>query len=864
MNFAGRLGVSFVALASALGVVGASAPASAQTQETAEHSFNIPPGDMTSALQAFATQTDRNVLFTPEMVAGKTSPGVRGQMSERQALEALLAGSGLSFNQTGAGYAVRGAEVPTQLGAARADNAAPSEVIVVTGTRLRGTGNPTSPTLSYSRQNIEDTGTTSTQDFIRTIPQNFVGGSAGGSLDGQLGAGFNRATNLNAASGVNLRGLGASSSLVLLNSHRVAVSGNGGLVDVSLFPVDAIERVELVTDGSSAIYGSDAIGGVANFILRDRYEGAESFARYGGAAGGLSETVAGHTQGVAWDEGAALLSLTYRSRTDLETSDRDFTAAVRDPTDIFPREEQFSAIASFNQQLTSALDFSADVLYGKKFIGQDLNFAGAASGASSNKSDTYLTSIYAALGYDAGNDWRFEASVLDSHNSLKFRVVDQFPLPGYINGTPYARNEARLTEVSLSGDGPLFTLPGGPVRAAIGTAFRAEDYSNFAFALNDERASQREVSSAYVELNVPIIGEANASPFAQHLDLSLAARYDDYSDFGGTTNPKIGLFWAVNDALSFRTAYSTSFRAPDGSEQAAQAAANFAIATRFPTSSGLVPILLLSGASPDLDPEEAEGFTAGATFTPSFLPRTKLEIGYYDVHFENRIISPPFNATALSNPGYASLVTRFTSDAEAAAFLAQQVAGGARFIDALGTGTTGLRNAVDFRLQNTASLDQSGIDVALSHSLTVGENAFDLRANLTFINGIDTAFAAGAPEIDIADTTGNPTDFRGRLDATWSRGPMRTNFAINYVDGYTDTTAAPAGTVDSWTTFDATVRLAPESWHGISADLSISNITDEDPPLVAGGGVLSSGIRYDGANASPRGRFTSIQLRKRW
>ena len=70
--------------------------------------------------------------------------------------------------------------------------------------------------------------------------------------------------------GLNLRGLGQRATLVLVNGRRLAPSGAGSFVDVSLIPLSAVERVEILTDGASAIYGSDAVGGVVNFILRRR------------------------------------------------------------------------------------------------------------------------------------------------------------------------------------------------------------------------------------------------------------------------------------------------------------------------------------------------------------------------------------------------------------------------------------------------------------------------------------------------------------------------------------------------------------------------------------------------------------------
>src|SRR5205814_1484916 len=110
----------------------------------------------------------------------------------------------------------------------------------------------------YDRQALDQSGYSRVQDFIRSLPQNFKGGGTGASEDGILTG--DGQTNLENSSGANLRGLGNSSTLVLLNGHRVAASNYGSVVDLSLFPLASIDRIDVLTDGASAIYGADAVG----------------------------------------------------------------------------------------------------------------------------------------------------------------------------------------------------------------------------------------------------------------------------------------------------------------------------------------------------------------------------------------------------------------------------------------------------------------------------------------------------------------------------------------------------------------------------------------------------------------------------
>src|SRR6185312_10051286 len=109
--------------------------------------------------------------------------------------------------------------------------------------------------------------------------------------------------------GVNLRGLGNAATLVLVNGHRVAPGNTAGnFVDISMIPLYAVERIEVVTVGASAVYGADAVGGVVNIILGRNLDGAETRARYGSVtSGSTTERQVGQTLGHGWDTGTVQL-----------------------------------------------------------------------------------------------------------------------------------------------------------------------------------------------------------------------------------------------------------------------------------------------------------------------------------------------------------------------------------------------------------------------------------------------------------------------------------------------------------------------------------------------------------------------------
>ena len=170
-------------------------------------------------------------------------------------------------------------------GAAYAQDAAPAEQsgtteldrIEVTGSRiLRTESESASPVQTIQREEIDRTGKKTLGEYLQTLT---VDGS--GSVPKSFGAGF-----ASGASGVSLRGLGAGNTLVLVNGRRIAPYGMADdgqkvFTDLSIIPLEAVERVEVLKDGASAIYGSDAIAGVVNVILRTDYEGATATASYG-------------------------------------------------------------------------------------------------------------------------------------------------------------------------------------------------------------------------------------------------------------------------------------------------------------------------------------------------------------------------------------------------------------------------------------------------------------------------------------------------------------------------------------------------------------------------------------------------------
>lgn len=210
-----------------------------------------------------------------------------------------------------------------------ADEAAQLEGVQVTGSRIRRTDieGPT-PTLVLDRNDFENQSFLTVTDVLDSLTQN-----TGGSLTQQFVFGFTPG-----ASGVNLRGFGTGRTLVLIDGRRIPVyplgiGGTSNFFDLSSIPTAIIERIEVLTDGASAIYGSDAVGGVINIITRKDFDGLTTRARYGDTSDGGYQTdqyevVGGVTNGTT----SAYLTFQHLSNEQLLASQRDYAASdIADP-----------------------------------------------------------------------------------------------------------------------------------------------------------------------------------------------------------------------------------------------------------------------------------------------------------------------------------------------------------------------------------------------------------------------------------------------------------------------------------------------------------------------------------------------------
>ncbi|WP_083271756.1 TonB-dependent receptor domain-containing protein [Alteromonas lipolytica] len=196
------------------------------------------------------------------------------------------------------------------------------EHILVTGSRLQF-GNVTSKPTVITAEDIQKRGVSSVTELIRTLPQNLatIGGLANNRFNGPLAPADGSASNMSSigalgVSAANLGGMGAGRTLILINGRRMAGAAGieDGFVNLNGIPLSAIERVEITTDGASAVYGADAMGGVINFILKSGYSGSSVTVQHEDSNNGADFSRLSVYTGYGWKSGNVSVVLDYSER----------------------------------------------------------------------------------------------------------------------------------------------------------------------------------------------------------------------------------------------------------------------------------------------------------------------------------------------------------------------------------------------------------------------------------------------------------------------------------------------------------------------------------------------------------------------
>lgn len=903
--------------------------------------------------------------------------------------------SGVALGSLGIGLAI--AALPAASYAQASDDAADQTKdsdIVVTGTLIRGKPPVGSNQITLGAATLEETGAISSNQLLASIPQvtnyfNKVPIADLGIAVSQIQISRPNLRNIspNAAA--------SSATLILVDGHRVATAGvNQASVDPDLIPTGAIARVDVVTEGGSATYGTDAVAGVINFITRRRFDGIEVGGNYG-FADNYWQMDAKATIGKDWGSGSLWASYSYsksdflfgRERdyirdvnyTTVPYANRDLTCAqpnlvlgtvingdnvVRNITSyagpafvagtsnrcdnsedasIVPRAERHGIMVGLSQDLDSRTTVDIRAYYSQRDTLALSNFTGNVGLGPNNPAAATLpaglvvgpTTLFgfpattsaninfnlnpifgpstarkttkikqygfnAEFKHDLNENWQVKAlaNFGGSDSFYELQGISQARLTAAGNAsTPstafnpvdVASNNpaliADLIDSAISGqardylfnarlivEGKLFDLPGGEVRVAGGYEF-LRDTLDRRFS-SDIRLGQlktmpytsysRSVNSLFGELQLPIVSDGEGGSM---LTASAAARYDKYSDFGSTFNPKFGATFKPVKWLTLRGNWGKSFTAPTPIDQLGSLAnfTFFTSALAFQRPGETAPLnggtVALQGSLPGLKPQTATTWSVGADLAP--MQGLRLSGSYYNVAFRN-ILAQPFSATPFTDfpANYHTKVSGFTP-AEVAAFFGD-TAGAATTIAAIGNQL--VYEMVDFRTGNFGVLKVSGLDLSVDYKMETGFGGVDFAVNA---NIPLTRKAQISPTSAVVDQTlrDNPKLF---LQATVGAtiGDFRAQATLYHTSGFNiipiTNIAVPQSRVGAYDTinlfFKYDVPASSGAFKDLSFTLNVNNLFDKDPPELR----RNNSNEYGFTNGFTLGRLFQLGISKKY
>lgn len=479
-----------------------------------------------------------------------------------------------------------------------------------------------------------------------------------------------------------------------------------------------------------------------------------------------------------------------------------------------------------------------------------------------------------------------------------------------------------LLNVKTTFDGDLFALPGGMVKFAAGfeyakETFRAQNgdtvpgFEDSGFAASGIIGAQaalqrynlsRNVKSLFGEVVVPLFGADNATGGFQELTLSLAGRYDKYSDFGDTFNPRFGLTWKPVDWLSLRGAWGKSFNAPSLADDEAAAPSPLVFLTGSAASAFRPPaalqggnpypnfvsgknIIAIQGNKPGISPQTATTWSLGADIQPPFVEGLRLGINYYNIDFHGLISVAPFDNVSRLYTNYPGIIT--TTDGSPEQNAALQAILDQAFRDktvcrtvtsTITCGPTAPTAATtyaffDGRRQNIGDVKTSGLDFYANYRTDTGFGSVFANFAGTYVLSYKLR-GSGQPAYEEQSNT-STSRLRTRLTVGADIGNLTASATWTYRQGYD--LRAPVGynnpgagfvqqsNVGSFNTIDLFFRYDLKG-EGLSKDLAftlnVNNLLDQDPPVYIGSNQVTGQLGYD--NGATLGRLVQFGVSKKF
>ena len=730
-------------------------------------SLNIPEQPLSETLIELGRKSKVSIIFSHRMVRELRSTHLEGELPLLQAL-------GLALNNMPLQYRIIS---PKAVAIVKANQPQTNDIegnakdrieeVVVRGTPITGSRLRRTETMGFApvevltAKELSLSGSQSLSDQLKFVP--IISGNSTSTAVSNGGDG---------TATVTLRGLPASNTLVLLNGQRTASNGFGGdAVDLNTIPAGAIERVEILKDGASAVYGSDAIAGVVNVILRRKFNGLQLETYYGQSGASDNETA---TTSLVWgaqsEKGSLVIAASHFDQDGFNSRDREFARSadgrgrggvdkrstatpnarfelndttlilnegasgnnnddfrVASDEDLFDFQAFTSSLTPsrrssiyangeyrLNKQLT--LDLAASYTVTEStiafaptpvFTAFELVPITIAAGATYNPFGVEITDLRRRMlelgdrdqhnenqasrltvGISGNNaDWRWSLHYNWSQTRAKEQVTGLVNLanlqrgvgsaaecvgdcvainlfaPGgslnqqqvdFIRADVNSLGNTQLRNLTFDLSRDLWALPAGDLGLAMGVEVRHESISttpdplaregllaggvNFADSLGS-----RSVGEAYMEWLIPLIAGENGS---KHLDLSVALRHSEYSDFGSNTNPKIAIRYQPAPQWHIRASYSEGFRAPSLIELhqgISQDQPTLEDPCANPENVGVLlgcqqqsdpsrnQFLALLGGNQELTPETSRNTSVGVTWEPNNIADLALTLDLFDI-----------------------------------------------------------------------------------------------------------------------------------------------------------------------------------------------------------------------------------------
>jgi iron complex outermembrane receptor protein len=782
------------------------------------------------------------------------------------------------------------------------------------------------------------------------------------------------------ASFADLRGIGQNKTLVLLNGRRLANNAyDSSAPDLNMIPFAALERVEVLRDGASSLYGSDAVGGVINFITKKNFQGGvitvggDTPAHGGGRSyngnvafgfgdldtdgwnisavidhqeqypltgtdrsyntrypGGLSTSTfpANYFQGgISTNPAAPSCASGVHLIPDGHSGCIMTTSAF---VDYIPRNIRDSGLIRGTlklgqhelgvEYLTSQSVVAttvAPVPYGALYMnrlrpdgsvnpyyptaaGLDPNYTedfmpdgvqpgfvhvkwrnmpnGVRQGKNTNRQQRLVVSLQGNVaGWDYGgavtwNENRVQEQLSGYSNG---DIITQGVLNGVIN--PFGDQSAAGTDLlnSAALSGVIQTARGQSTgldlhasrelgdwlnagRAAAVAIGGQASYDKFTSAANTEFAQKviastgidpntlnsgsRHVYAAYAELNVPII---------KTLDVTGSVRYDKYSDFGNTTNPKVSFRWQPAQSVLVRGSYSTGFRAPSLYDiHSANTYTNTPgtyddpvtcpggnpLPGHAPTANCGQQFQVLGGGNPALQPEKSKNATLGIMIEP--LKGLSVGVDIWALKLDHQIDVLSLDDIFTFNDKYASRYHRNPA--------------GELSVDGSQCPNPATCGYIERLNENLGGIITNGIDLSANYRLrTSGYGTFTFASNSTWIHKYEYQNTEGGEwHQNVGVYSGDKPVFRWQSTNTlmWNRNALSAGLTAHYKSGYVD--QDPTNHVASYTTFDTYV--AWQQPRGLGLTVGVRNLLDRDPPLSYQDYTFQAG--YDPRYTDPLGR----------